>query len=85
MVRLQHLMVPDQPTLQGAARSAIWLIRQVPERSRRAALAHPKGRVYALAELYCLPLVVNQTPARNLPCRQTRKTGQMFQSDHEGL
>jgi len=78
MVRLNHLMGPNQLILQGAARSAIWLIGQVRERSRWADLAHPQGRFYALAELCYVPLVVNQTTARNVPCRQTRKIGQMI-------
>ncbi len=70
MVTLKHLMGSDQFTLQGAVRRAIWLIGQAPERSRWAGLTHLKGRFFALAGLRYVPLVVNQTTARNVPCQQ---------------
>ncbi len=51
MFLLNRLMEQDQPSMQGAVRSAIWLIGQVPQRSRWADPAHLKGRFLALAGL----------------------------------
>ncbi len=85
MVKLNSLMESDQSSLQGAARSAIWLIGQVPQRSRWADLVHLKGRFLALAGLRYVSLVVNQTRAQNLPCQKNPKTGQTIQFNHESL
>jgi hypothetical protein len=85
MVILVRLMEPDQSGLQGAARRAIWLIGQVPQRSGWADLAHLKGRFLALAGLRYVSLVVNQTTAQNVPCQQTPKIGQTVQYNHESL
>ena len=85
MVILNRLMEPDQSSIQGGARSAIWLIGQVPQRSRWADLAHLKGRFLALAGLLHVSLVVNQTTAQNVPCQQTPNTGQTIQYNHENL
>ena len=85
MVILNRLMAPNQSSLQGPARSAIWLVGQVPKRSRWADLAHLKGRFLALAGLLHVSLVVNQTTAQNLPCQQTPKIGQAVQYNHESL
>jgi len=78
-------MEPYRPNLQGPVRSAIWLIEQASERSRWDDMAHPKGRFFALAGQRYVPLVVAQTNARNVPCQQTRKTGQMIKYTHERL
>ncbi len=83
MVTLNRLMEPDQSSMQGAVRSAIWLIGQVSQRRRWADLAHLKGRILALAGLRYVSLVVTQTTAQNLPCQQTPKIGQTIQCDHE--
>ncbi len=83
MVILNRLMEPDQSSMQGAVRSAIWLIGQVPQRSRWADLAHLIGRFLALAGLRYVSLVVNQTTAQNLPCQQTPKIGQTIQCKYE--
>ncbi len=85
MVILNRFMEPDKSSLQGAARSAIWLIGQVSERSRWADLAHLIGRFLALAGLRYYPLVVNQTTAQIVPCQQTPKIGQTIQYNHESL
>ncbi len=85
MFILNRLMEQDQPSMQGAVRSAIWLIGQVPQRRRWADLAHLKGRFLALAGLRYVSLVVIQTTAQNLPCQQTPKTGQTIQYKHESL
>ncbi|MCP4074359.1 MAG: hypothetical protein GY742_21945, partial [Hyphomicrobiales bacterium] len=47
MFILNRLMEQDQPSMQGAVRSAIWLIGQVPQRRRWADLAHLKGRFWS--------------------------------------
>ncbi|MCP4011205.1 MAG: hypothetical protein GY726_17025 [Proteobacteria bacterium] len=79
MLILNRLMEQDQSSMQGAVRSAIWLIGQVPQRRRWADLAHLKGRFLALAGLRYVSLVVTQTTAQNLPCQQTPKTDQTIQ------
>ncbi|MCP4072323.1 MAG: hypothetical protein GY742_11370 [Hyphomicrobiales bacterium] len=83
MVTLNRLMEPDQSSMQGAVRSAIWLIGQVSQRSRWADLGHLTGRFLALAGLRYVSLVVNQTTTQNLHCQQTPKIGQAVQCDHE--
>ncbi len=85
MFILNRLMEPDQSSLQGAGRSAIWLIGQVLQPSRWADLAHLIGRFFALAGLRYVSLVVNQTTAQNLPCQQTPRIGQTIQYNHESL
>ncbi|MCP4070585.1 MAG: hypothetical protein GY742_02440 [Hyphomicrobiales bacterium] len=45
MFILNRLMEQDQPSMQGAARSAIWLIGQVPQRRRWADLAPSNGSI----------------------------------------
>ncbi|MCP4071150.1 MAG: hypothetical protein GY742_05335 [Hyphomicrobiales bacterium] len=57
--------------MQGAVRSAIWLIVQVPQRSRWADLARLKGRFLAPAGLRYVSLVVNQTTAKSMPGQRT--------------
>ncbi|MCP4937128.1 MAG: hypothetical protein GY927_23705 [bacterium] len=83
MFILNRLMEPDQSSMQGAVRSAIWVIGQVPQRSRWADLANLIGRFLALAGLRYVSLVI--TPAQNLPCRQTPEIGQAIQYHHESL
>ncbi|MCP4072493.1 MAG: hypothetical protein GY742_12255 [Hyphomicrobiales bacterium] len=78
MFMLSRLMEQDQPSMQGAVRSAIWLIGQVPQRRRWADPAHLKGRFLALAGLRYVSLVVTQTTAQNLPCQQTPKPVKRF-------
>ncbi len=85
MVRLNRLMESDQPSLQGAARSAIWLFAHAPQRSRWVDLAHLTVRFLAPARLRYVSLVVNQTTAQNLSCQQSPKTGQTIRSNHESL
>ncbi len=71
MFILNRLMEQDQSSMQGAVRSAIWLIGQVPQRSRWADLAHLKAGFWR--SLDCVTFRLWSTRLRRETCLASKR------------